>query len=120
MRANGIAYNRFDVAGLPLQQQLLAYWEQLGQVIEVVPSHEQLRQPFICINDRYDIGEFRMRDTYTDDVVIEPTMETARDAKRPIAPSASSSTSRSNGNATFKSSSAQTLTGVWWATVSSE
>ncbi|WP_248556983.1 helix-turn-helix domain-containing protein [Paraburkholderia terrae] len=85
MRANGIAYNRFDVAGLPLQQQLLAYWEQLGQVIEVVPSHEQLRQPFICINDRYDIGEFRMSDTYTDDVVIERTIaRISRDAARGI------------------------------------
>ncbi|RDK00783.1 AraC family transcriptional regulator [Paraburkholderia lacunae] len=74
MLANGIAYNRFDVSGLPPQQQLLAYWEQLGHIIEVVPSREQVRQSFICINNRYDIGEFRISDTYTDHVVIERTV----------------------------------------------
>ncbi|TKC91688.1 helix-turn-helix domain-containing protein [Trinickia terrae] len=85
MLANGIAYNRFDVAGLPPQQQLLAYWEQLGHVIELVPSREQVRQPFICINDRYDIGEFRMSDTYTDDVVFERTIaRISRDTARSI------------------------------------
>ena len=45
-------------------------------------------------------------------IVIEPTMETARGAKRPITPSASRSASRSRGNATFKSSNAHTLNGV--------
>lgn len=73
MLANGIVYNRFDVSGLPPQKQLLGYWEQLGQIVEVVPSRKQVRQPFICINDRYDIGEFRISDTYTDHVMIERT-----------------------------------------------
>lgn len=85
MLANGIVYNRFDVAGLPPQQQLLAYWEQLGHIIELVPSPEQVRQPFICVNDRYDIGEFRMSDTYTDSVVIERTItRISRDTARGI------------------------------------
>ncbi|RKE39979.1 AraC-like DNA-binding protein [Paraburkholderia sp. BL23I1N1] len=73
MLANGIVHSRFDVSGLPPEKQLLAYWEQLGQIVEVVPSREQVRQPFVCINDRYDIGEFRISDTYTDHVVIERT-----------------------------------------------
>ncbi|MBN3753734.1 helix-turn-helix domain-containing protein [Paraburkholderia sp. Tr-20389] len=85
MLANGIAYSRFDVAGLPPQQQLLAYWEQLGHIIELVPSREQVRQSFICVNDRYDIGEFRMSDTYTDHVVIERTIaRISRDTARGI------------------------------------
>jgi AraC-like DNA-binding protein len=85
MLANGIAYSRFDLAGLPPQQQLLAYCEQLGHVIEVVPSLEQVRQPFNCINDRYDIGEFRISDTYTDYVVFERTIaRISRDNARSI------------------------------------
>ncbi|MEM5346224.1 helix-turn-helix domain-containing protein [Paraburkholderia azotifigens] len=85
MLANGIAYSRFDAAGLPPRQQLLAYWEQLGHIIEIVPSREQVRQPFICVNDRYDIGEFRMSDTYTDQVVIERTIaRISRDTARGI------------------------------------
>lgn len=85
MLENGIAHTRFDVAGLPPQQQLLAYWEQLGHIIEVVPSSEQVRQPFICVNDRYDIGEFRMSDTYTDHVAIERTItRISRDTARGI------------------------------------
>jgi AraC-like DNA-binding protein len=74
MLANGFVYNRFDFSGLPPQKQLLAYWEHLGQVVEVVPSLEQVRQPFICINDRYDIGECRISDTYTDHVLYERTV----------------------------------------------
>lgn len=85
MRANGIVYSRFDLAGLPQQQQLLAYCEQLGNVIEVVPSREQMKQPFACINDRYEIGEFRISDTYTDFVVIERTIaRISRDNARGI------------------------------------
>ncbi|CAE6763966.1 AraC family transcriptional regulator [Paraburkholderia haematera] len=85
MLANGIAYNRFDVSGLPPQQQLLAYWEQLGQIIELVPSREQVRQPFICINNRYEIGEFRISDTYTDQIMIERTVaRISRDTVRGI------------------------------------
>jgi AraC-like DNA-binding protein len=50
-----------------------------------VPSHEQVRQPFICVNDRYDIGEFRMSNTYTDHVVIERTIaRISRDTARGI------------------------------------
>ncbi|MFL9866536.1 helix-turn-helix domain-containing protein [Paraburkholderia fungorum] len=85
MLANGIVYNRFDVSVRPPQQQLLAYWEQLGQIVEVVPSLEQVRQPFVCINDRYDIGEFRISDTRTDHVVIERTVaRISRDSVRGI------------------------------------
>ena len=85
MLANGIAYSRFDLAGLPPQQQLLTYCEQLGHVIEVVLSREQMRQPFACINDRYEIGEFRISDTYTNDVVIEVTIaRISRDSARGI------------------------------------
>lgn len=85
MLENGINYSRFDVAELPPEQQLLAYCEQLGHVIEVAPSREQVRRAFICINDRYDIGEFRISDTYTDNVVIERTIaRISRDNARGI------------------------------------
>ncbi len=85
MLANGIGYSRFDSARLSPQQQLLAYCEQLGHVIEVVPARGQIRQAFACINDRYDIGEFRISDTYTDDVVIERTIaRISRDSVRGI------------------------------------
>lgn len=85
MLTNGIAHHRFDVAALPPRQQLLAYCEQLGHVIEVVASREQLRQSFACINDRYEIGEFRISHTYTDRVVIERTIaRISRDNARGI------------------------------------
>ena len=85
MFRNGIVHSRFDLAGLPQQQQLPAYCEQLGNVIEVVPSREQIGRPFACINDRYDIGEFRISDTYTDRVVIERTIaRISRDNVRSI------------------------------------
>ena len=63
----------------------MAYCEQLDHVIEVVPSRERMQQPFACINDRYDIGEFRISDTYTDHVVIERTIaRISRDTARGI------------------------------------
>lgn len=85
MLANGIIHSRFDLAELPQQQQLPTYCEQLGNVIEVVPLREQIGQPFACINDRYEIGEFRISDTYTDRVVIERTIaRISRDNARGI------------------------------------
>jgi AraC-like DNA-binding protein len=85
MLDNGLVYNRFDFSRLPPQKQLLAYWEHLNQIVEVVPSLEQVREPFLCINDRYDIGECRISDTYPDHVVYERTVaRISRDNARGI------------------------------------
>jgi AraC-like DNA-binding protein len=66
-----IVHTHFDVCAQPPHQQLLAWRERLGQVIDVVPSLAQLELPFRASIDRYDIGEFLFGDCYTDQITLD-------------------------------------------------
>jgi AraC-like DNA-binding protein len=67
---NRIVPTHFDVCAQPQHQQLLAWRDRLGQVIDVVPSLAQLELPFRASIDRYDIGEFLFGDCYTDQITL--------------------------------------------------
>jgi AraC-like DNA-binding protein len=68
---NRIVHSHFDVFAQPRHQQLLAWRDRLGQIIDVVPSLAQLDLPFRASIDRYDIGEFLFGDCYTDQIVLD-------------------------------------------------
>jgi len=71
---NGVAHSHFDVLNAPLHQQLLAWRERVGHVIDVVPSRESLAQPFRGAISRFDIGDITFTDCHTDAVLLERTI----------------------------------------------
>jgi AraC-like DNA-binding protein len=68
---NRIVHSHFDVFAQPRYQQLLAWRDRLGHIIDVVPSLAQLELPFRASIDRYDIGEFLFGDCYTDQITLD-------------------------------------------------
>lgn len=69
--ASEVAHNHFSVKGQPLQQQLLAWRERVGHVIDVLPSLTQVETPFNACIDRYDIGARRFTDCRSDALLLE-------------------------------------------------
>ncbi|MFP6850297.1 MAG: AraC family transcriptional regulator [Pseudomonas sp.] len=59
-------HDRFDVRHLPMQQQILAWRERVGHVIDVLPAQKQLEQPFNALIDRYKLGDWTLTDCYSD------------------------------------------------------
>jgi hypothetical protein len=72
---NCIVHTHFDVCAQPPHQQLLAWRERLGQIIDVVPSLAQFELTFRASIDRYDIGEFLFSDCYTDQLTLDRSMK---------------------------------------------
>lgn len=80
-----VAVHHFDVFALPVQQQLLAWRERMGEVIDVVPSMSDLERPFRGYIDRYDVDEFVFADCYTDRITLDRTItRISRDNARRI------------------------------------
>jgi AraC-like DNA-binding protein len=69
--ARRIAFNHYDVYSMPAQQQLLAWRERMGQVIDVVTTRDLIETPFNGHIDRFDIGEFLFANCYTDSVTLD-------------------------------------------------
>jgi len=67
----GIVHSHFSVRGMPPQQQLLAWRERVGHVIDVLPSREQLHNPFNASIDRYAIGDLVFTDCRSDSMLLE-------------------------------------------------
>lgn len=65
---------RFDVSPLPTAERFLAWRNRVGQVIDVVPSREQLENPFSAFFDRFVAGDFAFSDCYSDAVTLERTI----------------------------------------------
>ena len=85
MPPDGVTHVFFDAGELPPQQQLLAWRERLSHLIDVVPSLEQIRQPFRCISHQYQVGEFVLSDTLADYAVVDRTIaRISRDSWRSI------------------------------------
>jgi len=66
---------RFDVAGLSASQQLPAWRDSVGHVIDVVPTREQVRGPFHACIDRYRIGGWLFSDCASDAMRLERPIE---------------------------------------------
>jgi hypothetical protein len=55
--APGIIHSHFKTHGEARQQQLLAWRERVGHIIDVPPSLAELEQPFNASIERYALGE---------------------------------------------------------------
>lgn len=75
----------FDVFALPVEEQLLAWRERMGQIIDVVPSLSDLERPFHGSIDRYELGELIFAHCYTDRIALDRTIaRISRDNARSI------------------------------------
>jgi len=73
--ANGpLAHDHFDVGQVHMHQQLLAWRERVGHVIDVVPAKWQLEQPFQAAIDRYRLGEWTLTDCYSDPLLLSRSL----------------------------------------------
>ncbi|SAK57765.1 AraC family transcriptional regulator [Caballeronia ptereochthonis] len=76
----------FDVNDLPARQQLLAWRERIGPIMDVALSSAQMERPFRGAIDWYEFGEFLFGDSYTDELTLERTISRiSQDNARAIA-----------------------------------
>ena len=81
-----IVQGHFDVQAEPVRRQLLAWRERIGQVMDVVPTREQIERSFRGAIDMYWFGEFLFTDGYTDPLTLERTIaRISQDDARSIA-----------------------------------
>src|SRR5260370_5608016 len=81
-----IVHVHFDVNAQPVRQQLLAWRERIGPIMDVVPSRAQIERPFRGAIDWYEFGELLFCDTYTDELTLERTIaRISQDNARAIA-----------------------------------
>jgi AraC-like DNA-binding protein len=81
-----IAPTRFDVSHLPPTEQLLAWRERVGQVVDVVVSRARTQMPFSAWINRYMMGEYLFIDCYSDQVTLDRSIaRISRDSARSIA-----------------------------------
>ena len=51
-----IVHHHFDVAAQAPERRLLAWREQVGHVVDVLPTRDALQQPFNASIDRFRVG----------------------------------------------------------------
>jgi AraC-like DNA-binding protein len=66
-----VKHNHFDTLAEPPRKQLLAWRDRVGHIIDVLPTFEQVNQPFHASIDRYQIGEKVFTDCRSDAVVLD-------------------------------------------------
>jgi AraC-like DNA-binding protein len=69
--AERIRFNHYDVYSMPAQDQLLAWRERMGQIIDVVTTRDLIAMPFRGHIDRFDVGEFLFANCYTDAITLD-------------------------------------------------
>lgn len=69
-----IAHHHFDVEAQAPERRLLAWREQVGHVVDVLPGREALRQPFNASIDRYRIGRLMFTDCRSDALRLERSL----------------------------------------------
>lgn len=69
-----IARHHFDVAAQAPERRLLAWRDQVGHVIDVLPSRDALRQPFNASIDRYRAGRLMFTDCRSDAMQLERSL----------------------------------------------
>ncbi|MEO8598716.1 MAG: helix-turn-helix domain-containing protein [bacterium] len=69
--ASGIIHSHFNVQNEAPQQQLLAWRDRVGNIIDVLPSLAQVDNPFSASINCYTIGELKFTDCRTDPLVLE-------------------------------------------------
>ncbi|MCH1987402.1 helix-turn-helix transcriptional regulator [Achromobacter xylosoxidans] len=69
-----IAHHHFDVAAQAPERRLLAWRDQVGHVVDVLPDRDALRQPFNASIDRYRIGRLMFTDCRSDALRLERSL----------------------------------------------
>ncbi len=69
--ASGIIHRHFNVQNEAPQQQLLAWRDRVGNIIDVLPSLAQVDNPFRASINCYTIGELTFTDCRTDPLLLE-------------------------------------------------
>jgi AraC-like DNA-binding protein len=72
--ASGIVHSHFDTQKEALQQQLLAWRDRVGHIIDVLPSLAQIENPFSASIDRYAVGELVFTDCRSDALLLERSL----------------------------------------------
>lgn len=81
-----IARHHFDVAAQAPERRLLAWRDQVGHVVDVLPSRDALRQPFNASIDRYRAGRLMFTDCRSDAMQLERSLvRISRDSIRDFA-----------------------------------
>lgn len=71
---NGIVCSRFSTHGKALNEQLLAWRERVGHVVDVAPSRAQVDNGFSGSIDRYSVGNLIFTDARTDATVLQRSL----------------------------------------------
>jgi len=69
--ASGIAHRHFNVRDVIPQRQLLTWRDQVGHIIDVLPSRTQIENPFHAAIDRYEVGNMMLTDCRSDAMLLE-------------------------------------------------
>lgn len=64
-------HSHFDVQDWPAGQQLLAWRDRVGHVIDVLPEPGQIEEPFYGGIDRYQVGDYLFTDCTSDALLLE-------------------------------------------------
>ena len=79
----GIARSSFSTYASEVNQQMLAWRDRVGHVVDVLPSKEQLTQGFRGRIDRYSVGDLVFTDAVTDAMSLERSVaRVSTDARR--------------------------------------
>jgi len=70
----GVARSHFSVHGEPPHRQLLAWREQVGHVIDVLPSKADIEKPFQAEIDRYKVDGLLFTDCRSDAMLLERSL----------------------------------------------
>ncbi|SAL50415.1 AraC family transcriptional regulator [Caballeronia udeis] len=68
---NPIVRSSFSTYASELNQQMLAWRDRVGHIVDVLPSKEQIAGGFRGRIDRYSVGDFAFTDTVTDAMTLE-------------------------------------------------
>lgn len=69
-----IVHHHFDVAAQAPERRFLAWREQVGHVVDVLPSRDALQQPFQASIDRFRVGALMFTDCRSDAMRLERSL----------------------------------------------
>lgn len=69
-----IVHHHFDVAAQAPERRLLAWREQVGHVVDVLPTRDALQQPFNASIDRFRVGPLMFTDCRSDAMRLERSL----------------------------------------------
>ncbi len=71
---NQIKHSHFSVMTEAPSQQLLSWRDRIGNTLDLLPTREQIENPFQAWANRYTVGEIIYADTYSDPVRVERSL----------------------------------------------